>query len=120
VPTHLLTREAIAGYINLLKPDGIVVLHLSNRNLEITHPVYAVAQDLGLVGLHQLYYPQASAGYLAEAGTEAMVLSRSQAGLAHLEHQPNWKGLKETEVRAWTDDYVNLVGALDRHWRAYR
>ena len=120
VPTHLLTREAIEGYIRLLKPDGIVVLHLSNRNLEITHPVYAAAQDLGLKGLHQLYYPEAGAAYLAQAGTEAVVLSRSQAGLEAMAHQSTWTTLKTTEVRAWTDDYVNLVGALDRHWRAYR
>ena len=38
VPTHLLTVEAIAGYLKLLKPDGVVILHLSNRNLDITLP----------------------------------------------------------------------------------
>lgn len=120
VPTHLLTREAIEGYIRLLKPDGVVVLHLSNRNLEITHPVYAAAQDLGLSGLHQLYFPPAGTPYLAEAGTEAVVLSRDPEALAYLREQAGWRPLKKTEVRAWTDDYVNLVGALDRHWRAAR
>jgi hypothetical protein len=36
VPTHLLTEEAIDGYLKLLKPTGVVMLHLSNRNLDIT------------------------------------------------------------------------------------
>ena len=38
VPTHLLTVEAIEGYLRLLKPEGVVLLHLSNRNLEIDLP----------------------------------------------------------------------------------
>lgn len=120
VPTHLLTREAIEGYIRLLKPEGVVVLHLSNRNLEITHPVYAAAKDLGLSGLHQLYYPDPGQPYLAVAGTEAVVLARTPEALATLKEGGGWGQLKKTEVRAWTDDYVNLVGALDRYWRAYR
>ena len=41
VPTHLLTAEAIQGYLRLLKPNGVVLLHLSNRNLEITLPAIA-------------------------------------------------------------------------------
>ncbi|MBK6704292.1 MAG: fused MFS/spermidine synthase [Caulobacteraceae bacterium] len=35
IPAHLLTREAIALYLSKLNPRGIVVLHLSNRNLAL-------------------------------------------------------------------------------------
>jgi len=34
VPTHLLTEQALRGYLRVLKPGGLVVLHLSNRNLD--------------------------------------------------------------------------------------
>ncbi len=120
VPTHLLTREAISRYLDLLTPDGLLVLHLSNRNLEITHPVYAAADDLNAAGLHQIYYADPGAAYLAEASTEAVVLARNPEALAELEAGGQWSPLKPTRVRAWTDDYVNLVGALDRHWRGVR
>ncbi|HEY2359258.1 MAG TPA: fused MFS/spermidine synthase, partial [Phenylobacterium sp.] len=33
VPTHLLTEEAVRGYLTHIKPDGVLILHLSNRNL---------------------------------------------------------------------------------------
>lgn len=117
VPTHLLTVEAIEGYLKLLKPDGVVILHLSNRNLDITMPAAAAAQALGASSLHQLYQESSTAPDMAEASTEAMILSPTPAGLAEFEGDPNWGVLADTEVKPWTDDYVNLIGSLWRHFR---
>jgi len=116
VPTHLLTVEAIAGYLKLLKPTGVVVLHLSNRNLDITRPAEAAARALGVPHLHQIYFEQASAPEMAEASTEALILSPTEAGLAEFRGDPRWTSLPSTEVRPWTDDYVNLFGSL---WRQF-
>jgi SAM-dependent methyltransferase len=117
VPTHLLTVEAIGGYLKLLKPDGVLLLHLSNRNLDITHPAQAAAASLGVPYLHQLYVEQQDAPDMAEASTEAMILSPTEAGLAGFRSDPRWAVLPATKVKPWTDDYVNLFGALWRHFR---
>jgi hypothetical protein len=117
VPTHLLTVEAIQGYLKLLKPDGVVILHLSNRNLDITLPAAAAAQALGAPNLHQLYMERNDRPDMAEASTEALILSPTEAGLAELRRQPQWATIADTEVRPWTDDYVNLFGSLWRHFR---
>ncbi|MES2834015.1 MAG: fused MFS/spermidine synthase [Pseudomonadota bacterium] len=124
VPTHLLTQEAIAGYLKLLKPDGVVILHLSNRNLEITNPALAAARRLGAADLHQIYYERDDLPDMAEASTEALVLSPTAAGLAELradtdgvEGGSRWERLEDTKVRPWTDDYVNLFGAMWRNLR---
>ena len=117
VPTHLLTVEAIEGYLKLLKPDGVVILHLSNRNLDITLPAAAAARRLGAANLHQIYRESPSAPDMAEASTEALILSPTEAGLAEFAGQPQWGELAETDVRPWTDDYVNLFGSLWRHFR---
>jgi hypothetical protein len=114
VPTHLLTVEAIAEYLRVVSDEGTVVLHLSNRNLEITLPAQAAAQTLGVPALHQIYFEQ-SGGGLSEASTEALILSPTEAGIAPFREDGRWRQLAETEVRPWTDDYVNLVGAL---WRS--
>lgn len=114
VPTHLLTVEAIEGYLKLLKPDGVVVLHLSNRNLDITRPAVAAAQALGKPELHQIYEESAESAAMAEASTEAMVISNSEAGLAAFRADPRWRKVDPEGVRPWTDDYVNLFGSL---WR---
>ncbi|WP_271166263.1 spermidine synthase [Brevundimonas intermedia] len=114
VPTHLLTVEAIAGYLRLLKPDGVVVLHLSNRNLEITLPAEAAAAALNAPALHQIYRERPEAVQMSESSTEALVIGKSEAALAPYRADPRWRKLEATEVRPWTDDYVNLFGSLVR------
>jgi hypothetical protein len=52
---------------------------------------------------------------MAEASTEAVILSPTPQGLADFGRDPRWSRLPRTEVRPWTDDYVNLFGAL---WRS--
>lgn len=117
VPAHLLTVEAIDGYLKLLKPDGVVILHLSNRNLDITLPAVAAAQRLDAGVLHQLYRKSETLPDMAEASTEALILSPTRAGLDAFREEPQWGEPAPTEVRPWTDDYVNLFGALWRHFR---
>lgn len=117
VPTHLLTVEAIQSYLDLLKPDGVVILHLSNRNLDITLPTAAAAQRLGVPNLHQVYQESDASPEMADASTEALILSPTEAGLAQFRQTGRWQVIADTEVRPWTDDYVNLVGALWRHAR---
>ncbi len=114
VPTHLLTVEAIEGYLALLKPNGVVVLHLSNRNLDITLPAVAAAQALGRPSLHQLYYERDDTPEMAEASTEALILSPTPEGLVDFMADDRWNTPARTTVRPWTDDYVNLFGSLQR------
>ena len=115
VPTHLLTAEAIEGYLKLLKPNGVVLLHLSNRNLDITLPAVAAAQALGKASLHQIYYEGDSTPEMAEASTEALILSPTPQGLMDFRADARWKQPLPTTVRPWTDNYVNLFGSL---WRS--
>jgi spermidine synthase len=117
VPTHLLTVEAIEGYLKLLKPEGVVLLHLSNRNLDITLPAIAAAAALGKPSLHNLYLEDQSQPDMAIASTEALVISPTEGGLADFRVHPDWSASPRTSVRPWTDDYVNLFGSL---WRAFR
>lgn len=115
VPTHLLTEEAIAGYLKLLKPTGVVILHLSNRNLDITGPAEAAARALKVPHLHQMYMENANVPDLAEASTEVLILSPTEEGLAEFVADKRWENLPDPKVRPWTDDYVNLFGSLWRH-----
>ncbi len=115
VPTHLLTEEAIAGYLKLLKPNGLVILHLSNRNLDITGPAEAAARALNAPFLHQIYVESPDAPEMAEASTEAIILSPTAAGLAEFVNDPRWDKGDMNKVRPWTDDYVNLFGSVWRH-----
>ena len=92
-------------------------MHLSNRNLDIVRPAIAAAQALGKPSLHQLYYEDPEAAAMAEASTEALILSPTDEGLADFRADTRWRTPNETTVRPWTDDYVNLFGSL---WRSMR
>jgi predicted O-methyltransferase YrrM len=117
IPTHLLTIEAIEGYLRAVKPNGVVVLHLSNRHLDITRPAVAAARALGASELHQVYGEDPDAPDMAEASTEALILSPTSEGLDDFFEDMRWVNLEDTDVRPWRDDYVNLFGAMARHMR---
>ena len=43
IPIHLLTKEAMAIYKRKLSPNGIVLIHISNRHLELASVVTGIA-----------------------------------------------------------------------------
>jgi SAM-dependent methyltransferase len=110
VPTHLLTVEAIRTYLRVIKPDGVVVLHLSNRNLELEGPAAASVRQAGGVALVQDYYSPAPSPYV-ESSAQAILAGRTLAALQPYRAAAGWQAPK-LHARAWTDDYVNVFGAL--------
>ena len=117
VPSHLLTREAIAMYLEKVSEDGVVVLHLSNRHLDIVRPAMAAAEALRAPFLHQTYYEHPEAPDMAEASTEALVIARNEGALADFRADGRWAEWDAGGVKPWTDDYVDLFGALVRDMR---
>ncbi len=114
VPTHLLTQEAMALYLDRLKPDGVLLLHLSNRNLVLAGPAAATAHALGAtarVGWHWTL-PQASP--YTEAAGEAMVIAREAETLDRYKTLGEWE-LTQPKGRPWTDDRTNVWGAMLAH-----
>lgn len=112
VPVHLLTVEAIRGYLGHLKSDGVLILHLSNRNLDLNGPAQAVARAAGGYGLIQNYQPATNAFW--ESAEDAVIIGKTPEAIARFAHDKRWAPADPTRARPWTDDYTNLVGAL---WR---
>ncbi len=50
IPVHLLTEQAFATYLGKLAPDGALVLHITNRNMDLQPVVAASAAAHGLTG----------------------------------------------------------------------
>jgi hypothetical protein len=49
IPVHLLTVEAVQLYLERIKDDGILALHISNKYVSLEPVVAAIAEKLGLV-----------------------------------------------------------------------
>ncbi|HSV04343.1 MAG TPA: fused MFS/spermidine synthase [Phenylobacterium sp.] len=114
VPAHLLTVEAVRGYLSHIKPDGVVILHLSNRNLDLKAPAMAVARVAGAAALLQEHVVPPGGRAVWESGEDALVLAKSRAALAGFRADKRWKPIDPLLARAWTDDYTNVPGALYR------
>ena len=110
VPTHLLTAEAIRTYLRVIKPDGVVLLHLSNRNLELEGPAAASVRLAGGAPVVQDYYSWATSVYV-ESGAQAILAARDRKTLSPFIARSDWKPATIV-ARPWTDDYVNVFGAL--------
>ena len=114
IPTHLLTRQAMALYLHVIRPDGVVVLHLSNRNLELVSPAAAAIQEAGGVALAQTHQPSPGTPMFDDAGAIVVLAARSPEALKPFAQDPRWRPADPTRARAWTDDYANVLGALVR------
>jgi hypothetical protein len=121
VPAHLLTVEAMRMYLAKIKPDGVVILHLSNRNLELDGPAQAIALAAGGHALLQVHFANPKLPEMWESSEDAVIVSPTAAGLAPFAADPRWRPADPRGVRPWTDDYTNLFGALVRRlegrWR---
>ena len=117
VPTHLLTVEAFRLYLRVLKPDGIILVHITNRNLSLEAPVAATVKEVGAVALMQAFVPPAGASAIAASPSQVMLVAKTRAALERLARDPRWRQVRDRGVRAWNDDYSNVVGALIDHAR---
>jgi hypothetical protein len=114
IPVHLLTREAVAGYLARLKPRGALVLHVSNRHMEL-RVVSAVASAEGLVTY--LKEDKRPAVNPTDFKMNALVaaVARHRADLGDLPSRAGWREAKpDPRVRPWTDDYSDIFGAIAR------
>lgn len=113
IPAHLLTIEAMRLYFDKLTPDGVLVIHVSNRHLDLKPVVTANAAALQGVTTVLVDDMPANPGYDA-APSEVVVMSRNRE---RLEAVLAWNGARlaaAPSVRPWTDDYADVLSALIR------
>jgi len=117
VPAHLLTVEAVRMYLSKLAPGGVLILHLSNRHLDLMRPAMAAASSAGAYAMQQTYRTASSQSQanVRAAGEQAVVLARSRAALEPFMSDRRWKASDANGVKPWTDDYTDIFGALIRH-----
>jgi hypothetical protein len=116
IPVHLLTREALDLYLQKLQPHGLLLMHLSNRNIELLPAVARLAADRGLVGRFQFFPGEPPAESLISP-SEWAVLSWDEADLGALATDARWQRLPTLpEGRVWTDDYVDILSVIRWPW----
>ena len=117
IPTHLITREAVALYESRLKARGMIAFHVSSRFFDLAPVVARIAADRRLVCY--LRDDKDVPPDKAEQGMRAsvwVILARDENDAGQLARSsPRWiRLLSSSGDPLWTDDHANVLGALSR------
>jgi hypothetical protein len=113
IPVHLLTQEALDLYLTKLAPRGLLVLHISNRNLDLSGVVADLARSRNLTCV-ALFDKRPSDG--DRDPSKWVVLSRNSADSAALMQEPFAEILNgRSDSQVWTDDFSNILSVFK--WR---
>ena len=113
IPIHLLTREAVALYMDKLATDGVLVVHISNRFLNLSPVLAGIVEELGYAAL------RGNSGKIDRdidiAGTKSVwvLIARDHATIDTLALSEIWSPLEtSTGQRVWSDDFSNLLEVI--------
>ena len=107
IPPHLVSREALQLYLTKMKPDGLLVFHVSNRYLRVLNLISNTVEDAGLMGLSRTDREEL---FPVKASSEYIVAARRPEDVRELLARPTWKRvLVDPSIRVWTDDYSNML-----------
>lgn len=117
IPVHLVTLEAFGVYQRALKPDGLILMNISNRSMNLRPVVAALASATGLsarVRDDLALDPDSGERPSWRFPSQWAVFSRDASTLEALDER--WRSLEaEPSQRVWTDDYANPLSII--RWR---
>lgn len=109
IPVHLLTRESFELYGKLLKPNGVLAVHISNRYLDLAPVCQRGAEALGWTA--RVVYDEGD----SYSNSTTWVLITADPSFFE---SPQFAGVNmyppttNPKFRTWTDDYSNIVSIL--------
>ncbi|MGL6044334.1 MAG: fused MFS/spermidine synthase [Sandaracinobacteroides sp.] len=121
IPLHLMTREAFDTYRRVLADDGILMVHVSNRFLDLEPVVAAIARDMGLAV--RLRHHRPTRPELVESHNPSIwiALAPGEAGMARFlaatGEPAGWKTVApKPGVPTWSDSFASVLPILKPFW----
>lgn len=117
IPLHLMTAEAFETYGRALKPGGLLLVHISNRHLDLEPVVAAIARRQGwTAALRDYDPPDEQPRGLMYTRSQWIMLSKDPAAVQRvrdLSREADWRALRPRPgFEAWTDDYASALPLL--------
>jgi hypothetical protein len=112
IPLHLLTDEAFGVYFDALTPRGLLLVHISNRFIELEPVLAAIARKRGLTVVKRDDIPE---DRIALTPSTWVALSRDPAVVADLRQtraDAPWVPLMPAAGRVWSDDHASILPAV--------
>lgn len=116
IPVHIMTKEAIELYVSKLKANGAVTFNISNNYIDLEPVVTEIAEEIGIPAV----------GHISDGGTlegseiryypaHFFTMSYNEELIENLKSRGWTEGIKREGVKAWTDQYSNIISVLNNH-----
>jgi hypothetical protein len=117
IPIHLLTRQALELYLRKTATDGMLLIHISNRYMDLAPVLDRLAKELGLVALLQDDFNiSAEQGGAGKTPSRWILLTREKRVIDPFVADPRWRPLDgRLGGDLWTDEFSDVLKVL--HWR---
>ncbi|KKR05289.1 MAG: Integral membrane protein-like protein [Parcubacteria group bacterium GW2011_GWC2_39_14] len=110
IPVHLLTEEAFELYSKKIKETGAIVVHISNRYLDLAPVIKAVADKHGF-GFVLVDTPKNEANLSYRAVW--LIVTKNEDILQSEELKPYITEKEIKKIKPWTDHFSNLFTILN-------
>jgi len=108
IPVHLMTLEAFTLYQKKLKQDGVILVNLSNRHMQLLPVLNAIGRKLDMMVFSLAHRGDPKLGQFASE----WALLTSNENLAPGLMKTGWKFAANGKQILWTDDYSNIIPLL--------
>src|SRR5690606_22291560 len=108
IPIHLLTKEAFSLYFQHLKPDGVLVIHITNLHIDLSDPVRNLAEAFGREAFRVEHNP--GYGVYHSYYSDWVIVTNNREFISALTESGRISDWDREERRPilWTDQYSNL------------
>lgn len=110
IPLHLLTREAFGIYNRAIRDDGALLIHISNRFLDLQPVLASAAEECGCQVALRRDDKLPAGQELSQS--DWVVMTRDPAVMARIKQATGadlWQDLNAPLDEPWTDDYASIL-----------
>ena len=112
IPLHLLTREALQAYQRSVADGGVILIHISNRFIDLEPVLATAAQEADWTALHRRDEPSEGSGGLPSSWVLLLPNAAKKEVIVELSGNAGWGPLADPKGRLWTDDYASILPHL--------
>lgn len=111
-PAHLLTIEALLEDRRLLRPGGILAIHVSNRYYDLAPALGAAGERLAMTVLERRYSPTPADAAEFGASPSIWVIATADPALADRFRAAGWGPTSHDGIEPITDDHPDVLRFL--------
>ena len=110
IPVHLITKEAVNLYFSKLRKDGVLMVHITNRYVNLA-PVLAKLADES--GFSDRLRDDDEDTEIGKDGSTWVLLARGEKDLGDIARNDLWTKIEaRNATAAWTDDFSNILSVF--------